>query len=191
MRSLLAQASSVEKAVRKAWLDAGMPTEFNIKVLDFGTKGFLGFTKRPVIISISYEPKKQTALNLEQQNKKTLKSSTPNRKNIRPKRERKAPVQSQKKEKVFWTEQMVKDITIWVKEITSKIKISTRFETKVNKKVLNVSFSDRVLGTKEEERLLFSALSYTLIQFTKKKYKKKFQGYQVLISSKKVNKYRK
>ena len=46
MRSLLVQASSVEKAVEKAWSSAGMPTEFTIKILEFGEKSFFGFEKR-------------------------------------------------------------------------------------------------------------------------------------------------
>ena len=64
MRSLLVQASSVEKAVEKAWADAGMPTNFTIKILDFGEKGFLGMVKKNAIISILYEPKNQTSTSI-------------------------------------------------------------------------------------------------------------------------------
>jgi predicted RNA-binding protein Jag len=59
MKSMLHEASSIVKAVEKAWTDAGKPIEFTIKILESGEKNFIGLTKRPAIISITYEPKKQ------------------------------------------------------------------------------------------------------------------------------------
>lgn len=56
---MLHEASSIVKAIEKAWTDAGKPVEFTIKVLESGEKNFIGLTKRPAIVSITYEPKKQ------------------------------------------------------------------------------------------------------------------------------------
>ena len=58
MKSMLHEAPSIQKAIEQAWTAAGNPSEFTIKVLDAGEKGLLWFVKRPAIISISYEPKK-------------------------------------------------------------------------------------------------------------------------------------
>ena len=57
MKSMLHEASSVLKAVQKAWEASGKPEIFSIKVLEQGEKGFLWFSKRPAIVSITYEPK--------------------------------------------------------------------------------------------------------------------------------------
>lgn len=60
---MLHEASSIEKAIKKAWSDAGKPAEFTIKILEAGQTNFLGLSKRPAIISITYEPKKQPLKN--------------------------------------------------------------------------------------------------------------------------------
>lgn len=56
MKSLLQEASSVEKAVALAWEAAGCPKEFTVKVLEKGERGFLGFSKKPAVVSIVYKP---------------------------------------------------------------------------------------------------------------------------------------
>lgn len=59
MKSMLHEASSVAKAIEKAWVASGKPGEFTINILESGEKGFLGIlTKRPAIVSITYDPKK-------------------------------------------------------------------------------------------------------------------------------------
>jgi predicted RNA-binding protein Jag len=190
MRSLLVQASSVEKAFEKAWVDAGMPTEFTIKVLDFGQKGFLGITKKPAIVSIIYQPRKQTAVSSKRQEhiKITQKRRPEQPKRIipkeRPREIRKEPfVKKQFTERHFWSDMLVHDITNWLTDILKKINLQPGFKANVNLKALTITFDRDVLKTKEEERLLFSSLSYLLIQFLKKKHKKKYQGYQLIITS--------
>lgn len=56
MKSLLQEASSVQKAIDLAWEAAGKPQQFTVKVLDQGTKNFFGWSKTPAIVSISFEP---------------------------------------------------------------------------------------------------------------------------------------
>lgn len=56
MKSLLQEASSVQKAIDLAWEAAGKPREFTVKVLDAGTRNFFGFCKTPAIVSIAFEP---------------------------------------------------------------------------------------------------------------------------------------
>ncbi len=64
---MLCEASSVTKAIKTAWQQAGKPSEFSIKILETGEKGFLWFTKHPAIVSISYDPRKQTEQTVEKQ----------------------------------------------------------------------------------------------------------------------------
>lgn len=59
MKSMLHEASTVVKAIEKAWIDSGKPLEFTINIHEVGEKNFLGFTKRPAIVSITYDPKRQ------------------------------------------------------------------------------------------------------------------------------------
>jgi predicted RNA-binding protein Jag len=59
MKSMLHEASSIAKAIEKAWVESGKPLEFTVNVLEPGEKNFLGFSKKPAIVSITYDPKKQ------------------------------------------------------------------------------------------------------------------------------------
>lgn len=59
MKSMLHEASTVSKAIQKAWEQSGKPEHFSIKILEPGEVGFLWFSKRPAIVSITYEPKQQ------------------------------------------------------------------------------------------------------------------------------------
>ena len=56
MKSLLQEASSVQKAIDLAWEAAGKPQTFTVKVLDLGSKNFFGWSKTPAIVSIAFEP---------------------------------------------------------------------------------------------------------------------------------------
>lgn len=54
---MLHEASSVSKAIQKAWEQAGCPEEFTIKVLEVEKRGFAGlFVKSPAVVSITYAP---------------------------------------------------------------------------------------------------------------------------------------
>ncbi len=71
MKSMLHEASSVAKAIEKAWVESGKPGEFTINILELGEKNFFGFTKRPAIVSISYDPKKLNERQEREQRKVT------------------------------------------------------------------------------------------------------------------------
>jgi predicted RNA-binding protein Jag len=60
MKSILQEANSIERAIDKAWNEAGKPKEFTIRVLDEGERNFLGLSRRPAIVSIFYKPEKIT-----------------------------------------------------------------------------------------------------------------------------------
>ena len=56
MKSLLQEGSSIIRAVEAAWVKAGMPVEFLIKVLKNEEQRFLGIAwKNSVVVSISYD----------------------------------------------------------------------------------------------------------------------------------------
>lgn len=58
MKSLLQEASSIMKAIEKAWQGAGKPEEFTIKIFEKEKRNFLGFVKKQAIVSILYEPER-------------------------------------------------------------------------------------------------------------------------------------
>lgn len=55
MKSLIQEASSIERAIDKAWNEAGKPRSFTIEVLDEGEKSFFGFSRRTAKVSILFD----------------------------------------------------------------------------------------------------------------------------------------
>lgn len=75
------------------------------------------------------------------------------------------------------------DINGWLQELAGIMQLNVEHKSTVDTKTLTLTFINPVIEGAEDERLLFSGLSYTLMQFLKKKYKKKFQGYRLLLTS--------
>lgn len=55
MKSIMQEASSIAKAIEQAWMTAGQPAEFTIKVLEEPQKNFIGFTTRSAKIALFFE----------------------------------------------------------------------------------------------------------------------------------------
>ena len=58
MKSVLEEGSSVPKAIEKAWLSAGQPEEFTIKVFETEQRNFFGFLKKAAVVTILFDPRK-------------------------------------------------------------------------------------------------------------------------------------
>lgn len=199
---MLHEAPTVVKAITKAWEESGQPSEFTIKILEPGKKGFLWFSKHSAIVSISYDPRKQVKKTVQPRKKETSKpqkvhvpqkkrsvqqqSDERGKRSPRDRNQKSRHGQQQKKDFVTerWTDDWISNVNNNLKEIMSIIKIPTKFTTKAEKKTLHINFAQNLLPTAEEERLLFISLSYLLIQFLKKKYKKKLRGFHLVIKSK-------
>lgn len=215
---MLLEASSILKAIEKAWADSGKPREFTIKILEEGEKNFLGLSKRPAIISIAFDPKKvtiekeKTAATQQStkwgergrgEQQKNMGSRTPRKEfgkptststttstSPRPTRERtfertenKRPLNADP-DFENWTEELADDVKVVLKEAVSIMGGSETFTTRLDKKMMMISFNQPVCERAEDERQLFASLSYMLIQILKKKHKKKFKGYHIILNSK-------
>lgn len=214
MKSMLHEASSVIKAIEKAWIDSGKPLEFTINIHEVGEKNFLGFTKRPAIVSIAYDPRKQPNKNFDKKEAPSAYSkpsrpqaAKPTRPEQKPEsaqqgRDAAAKAQNQPKQRFttakaelpqaatpqapedFWTADLITDIKLWFKEAIGLLGENIPCEFSADKRMLRVTFEKSLLSSSEDERQLFIGLSYLLLQCLKKKHKKKLRGYHLIISSK-------
>lgn len=57
MKSIMEQASSIIKAIEKAWISAESPKEFTVKVFEKEEKNFFGITTKPAKIGIFFSDK--------------------------------------------------------------------------------------------------------------------------------------
>lgn len=208
---MLHEASSVAKAIEKAWIDSGKPLEFTINIHEVGEKNFLGFTKRPAIVSITYDPRKQPSKNFEKKDASYHKPSkvhtakpkfehkqesaqpakevaqrqqnAPKQRFTTPKLET-TPVAAVQPSEDFWTNELINDVKVWFKEVVGLMGENIPTEFSADKRMLRVVFERSLLPSAEDERQLFIGLSYLLLQCLKKKHKKKFRGYHLIINSK-------
>ncbi len=201
---MLQEAPTVSKAIERAWLEAGRPTVFTIKILEEGERSFLGIVKQQAVISIAYETKKQ----VEQKTAQIVRRVPEKKKEpIHPKKKENHEVkntsqhkkQEQKKEqkkeqnnnnnKVFsdyWNEMLVGDITTWLQELVSIIGIESQFTTKSEKSTLRITFEQNLLKELDSEKMLCVGFSNLLLQFLKKKHKRKFKGFRLMLTSKRM-----
>ena len=73
-----------------------------------------------------------------------------------------------------------------MQDIISILNINVSFSIKTDKKALSIIFDEKLFDYAEKEKMLFISLSYLLMQFLKKKYKKKLRGYHLILTSKKT-----
>jgi len=183
MKSMLQEGASVIKAIDKAWNDCGRPREFTIKVLEQEDKGFWGTVKSPAVISITFDPKKQPQpireKNIEKVSEKKIETKK-EKVNI-PKKRTKNQNASVLIDSFFGKNKKEK-----VKEMFETMKIKTNFKFKFDQKLLNIYLDRRILKDAEEEKLFFISISHLLMQFLKRKHKKKLKNYYLIINSQTV-----
>lgn len=207
MKSILQEASSVAKAIDKAWHAAGMPEEFTVKVFEIEKKNFLGFVKSPSVISIIYDPRK--AFKGQSQKEKELKHSSSQHQPEQSYSHKRDDYHSYRQKKSItkdrpyykngyseenessqaqqdqggWQPEMLMDVSRWLKETTEILKVNSRFEHSNYQNILKIDFQGPVLPEIEYEQMLFASLSHLLLQFLKKKYKNQGKSLRILISS--------
>jgi predicted RNA-binding protein Jag len=216
MKSILQDASTVKKAISRAWEEAGQPAEFTIKVLDFGEKNFIGFVRRPAIVSITYRLKRlkgsQERMVRRRDEKSVgigkgvigstkdsygkqsrMESSVGVKRTVDNRSSRRVPPlekvaqagngQKQNLDSNEWRAEYVDFVLTRLKELSAVAGFSELFGSKVDKKMLTVILDKNVSVSAEEEKLFYASLSYLLMQFLKKKYRKKFQGLQLIFAN--------
>ncbi len=201
---MLHEASTILKAIEKAWVESGKPRAFTINVLEMGEKNFLGFAKHPAIVSITYDPVSATEGKIDEKKQQVKREFAPRpqrplpdrgiKKDYRDSRDVREPrkVDDRRIEErrrveqpeTFWAPELVNDIRTWFKELVDLMDIQITYEYNVDKRMLFVTFQKNIMSTPDEDRQLFVGLSHLLIQFLKKKYKRKLQGYHLVIKTK-------
>ncbi len=203
MKSMFQEASSIQKAVEKAWEGAGRPQEFSIKVLETEVKNFWGMTTKPAIVSISYNlkktvkkrsfPKKRENVVDKPKQKKArvgfvsdVKENKKILKDVNPKAETrtKKPVPQKKEQPVAWNKDLINDATTWIKEMTGFMVDNVNVDIKIDQRILNINLDKKILRDGDDEKLFFISLSHLLMQFLRKKHKRKFINYYLIIHTK-------
>ncbi len=205
MKSMLQEASSVLKAIEKAWQNAGKPHEFTIRIMEVEEKNFLGKSSKPAVVSIAYEPKRApmrakerapekvvaVKQKIERESKKTtgffrsLFERLGKKEEVvqKPQMERRL-VGHRKEGRPGWSRELVNDAVSWLREILHIMGRPMGLNFKVDQRMLSIFLDRRILKEADEEKMFFISISHLIMQFLKKKYKRKLQNYHLIIYSK-------
>jgi len=203
MKSILQEGNSIERAIDKAWNQAGKPKEFTIKILEEGERNFLGLSRRPAIVTIFYKPEKATA---PQQGSE--KSSRNDRHDRRDRRDREVQQQEARtqehvkkaatrryagtdeqraaftaKGQEGWTEEWRLFVENAMRDLVKQMGYDIDLDVVIQgDKVLTISFKQMFLEDEEEQKMLFSTFSYIAMQFLKRHYKNRFTGHRIMVT---------
>lgn len=187
MKSIMQEASSVIKAVEKAWEAAGNPKEFSVKVYEEAQRNFLGMTTKNAKIAIFFD-----GVVVEQEKPKPVqRSAEPQKKREQQRRKEKEPEQkpvetSAKKEQpaqqnVIWSEQMLDFVRDWLKKSLTIMGMSdVSFSMIPEQYQLKISFAKPLVEHEEKERSLFRNFSLFIIQALRHKFHRPMRGFYIV-----------
>lgn len=82
-----------------------------------------------------------------------------------------------------WNQEFVENISKNLDDLCAILAITTPYTTHVDNRKLHITFEKQLLNA-SDEKMLFISLSYLLMQFVKKQFKKKFRGFHLILKSK-------
>jgi hypothetical protein len=198
MKSIVQEASSIEKAIFQAWQRAGQPDDFSIRIFEVPQKNFFGFTIKSAKIAIFFQeqPKKKEAKPVQQQPQQQAKPKV----QARPLPEQK-PKTMQPREKVqesreqgdaqqaakpkndtpLWTPSMVQYSQKWLDDLfvlAEQKKIP--FVIEPQKYHLKVMFDKALFDDEERCKTFYRSCAHLLLQSLRNTCKRPLKGFKVV-----------
>lgn len=192
MKLLMQEASSVLKAVEKAWIAAGKPREFTIKIYEESEHNFIGLTTKPAKIGIMFgheiEQKEPREVKVREKRPVQLEEKVIERKE-RP--EKKAPEkrereteQRAKRTHTIWTEPMIQFVQTWLQGAMDVLQRDVSFTIEPQNYYLRCVFEKPILETPEQERILFRTFSLLILQALKRELHRPLRGFKIVLLTK-------
>lgn len=196
MKSIMEEASTIFKAVEKAWIRAEKPQSFTVKVLEEPVKNFIGMTIKSAKIALYFEevqiqkpkpvptqPQRKPAPTPVQQPQQAKKQPQ----KVQEREPKKQPLVEKKSEMTFsaaWSTHMSQEAEKWVKGVVSAMEKDVTFNTSSKNNQLIFEFSGPLTDT-GRDRLLFGSLAHLLMQSIRHQFKNEARGLKVLLTYKK------
>jgi predicted RNA-binding protein Jag len=175
------EASSIAKAVEQAWINAGKPVEFTIKVLEEPQKSFLGFTTRSAKIALFFDihPYQKPKQRPKQQAAPETPLSSKRAANIPLEK----PIQAPKREhKPQWNSAMVSYVKEWLSEVLELMGLDhISFTIEPSDFYLRIAFCNPVLPETSQEKKLFSSFATLIIESLKHTFKVSLKGHKIVL----------
>ncbi|TET06839.1 hypothetical protein E3J79_00570 [Candidatus Dependentiae bacterium] len=185
MKSIVEEAPSIVKAIEKAWIRAGKPATFQVKILEKPKRNFLGWPIQSAKIGLFFAPEGEMG-------EKPVRSYEPRRERRFPtngernkiRREDQESVKRERKLRVHWTQEMTHAAKEWIEKTLETVELShIPFSIEPRGYHLRILFAKPVIEDWSKEQQLFKCFAYLIMQSLQTKFKRGFAGYKVVLKS--------
>ncbi len=184
MKSIMQEASSITKAIEKAWISAGKPKEFSVKVFEEPKRNFIGMVVQSAKIGIffneqhvshepseHYRPKERIMPKKQQQPVHQPKKYEQNKNVVK---------REEFTQGLVWAPEMVDKACQWMKGALSAMNLSTMtFVPSADQYTLTLTFNGSLVNDRELEKQLFKNFSFLMLQSLKRTFKRPLRGFKI------------
>lgn len=203
MKSIIQEASSVAKAIEAAWLKAGKPQNFSIKIFQEAEKNFFGITSKPAKIAILFndfieEHAPKTKVKQQKPPVEREKSTAISTQKIFEKKTEKTAVSSHAKDttqetdiqkpSILWSEELQTFIKTWLEESLARLGYNKiTFSMHAQRQLLKIQFSEPLIKDELKQKNLFRNLALLLLQSARRDVKRPLRNARVVLLSEKLD----
>lgn len=196
MKSIVEEASTLERAIAQAWKRAGNPKKFTITIFQEAEKNFFGMTTLPAKIGFMYEESAAVAQKVQpkkapekvhpevqvQQRKPVVKNQRPLQ---QPQESVEPQEQVEKKDNGrFWTPEMIDAANQWLKDVLSIAgKSDASFNIKASRYHLKIQFDQPVFTDSKREKAFFRSCALLIMQAQRALFKKSLKFHKIILMS--------
>jgi len=187
MKSIIEEASSIIKAIENAWVRAGQPAAFQVKVYEEPKRNFFGLTVRSAKIGLFFaeemekvpKPAKQV-VRKERCYPATVEHRESPTKRIR---DGEAIIRSERRPKGCWSHDMIKFSREWLDQTLSIMGFADIvYSIEPRDYYLHVLFETPIFADRVKEQQLFKSFAHLIMQMLRTKFKKGFAGFKVVLN---------
>ena len=204
MKSIIQEASSIAKAVELAWIKAGKPQQFSIKIFQESEKNFLGMTSKPAKIAFIFNDVPDSTSKVIKKHADQLKqprTSHPQPKEFK-KQERERGERTQEssiapktstsskesetatKVSSLWTTEHRDFVQTWLQDILRSLGYQhVKFSLDTQKQLLKIHFSAPLINDAAKEKHLFRNIAFLMLQSLRREFKRPLRHARVVLLS--------
>jgi len=182
LKSIVEEASSVAKALEKAWYNAGNPEEFSVKVFQLPTRNMFGFTTISAKVGIFFTARQQQASERGERRPRQQRERSGQRDQQRgvqrsprqqhePREQRVPCAQGARGYGDVWTEELTAAATEWLRGALGRLNMDERsFVASAQGGAFKVRFSNSMGRDEREERVVLSSFAHLLGEVLRNKF---------------------
>ncbi len=178
MKSIVEEASSIGKAIEQAWIRAGSPADFSVKIFEESRRNMFGLTTQSAKIGLFFDGK--VGVTATPQPAREKRHAAPKRE---PRPSQPATT-SPKPKRVAWPTDMVDFAKEWIQQTLNIMGLpNMQFSVTVSGNLAKITFDSYVTGKESTDRMLFSSFAHLMMTSLRQKYKKSLHHMKVVLIS--------